>query len=151
MKVSLHKKYIEYAIIIVLILFAIFSRNILAYLTGSNVPLAVVEGYSMWPTLRQGDLIIAYKPSPEDIHVGDIIIYKDYRGTLIIHRVIKVLNKGNKYYYVTKGDNNPYRDPMDVPYERVEGKVITINNNIVIKIPYLGYLSLWSHGMGHAF
>ena len=150
MKVSLHKKYIEYAIIIVLILFAIFSRNILAYLTGSNVPLAVVEGYSMWPTLRQGDLIIAYKPSPEDIHVGDIIIYKDYRGTLIIHRVIKVLNKGNKYYYVTKGDNNPYRDPMDVPYERVEGKVITINN-IVIKIPYLGYLSLWSHGMGHAF
>ena len=150
MKVSLHKKYIEYAIIIVLILFAIFSRNILAYLTGSNVPLAVVEGYSMWPTLRQGDLIIAYKPSPEDIHVGDIIIYKDYRGTLIIHRVIEVLKRGNKYYYVTKGDNNPYRDPMDVPYERVEGKVITINN-IVIKIPYLGYLSLWSHGMGHAF
>ncbi len=150
MKIPLHKKYIEYSVIIVLILFAIFSRNVLAFLTGSNVPLAVVEGYSMWPTLRQGDLVIAYKPPPEDIHVGDIIIYKDYRGTLIIHRVIEVLKRGNKYYYVTKGDNNPYRDPMDVPYELVEGKVVTINN-IAFKIPYLGYLSLWSHGMGHAF
>lgn len=148
MRVFLRKKYTEYIIIILLFILAIFSRNILSYFTGSNVPLAVVEGYSMWPTLRQGDLVIAYKPLPNDIHVGDIIIYKDYRGTLIIHRVIEVFKKGDKYYYITKGDNNLYRDPIDVPYERVEGKVITINN-IVIKVPYLGYLSLWSHGLGY--
>ncbi len=147
MKIVLKKKYIEYIIMVILVVIAIFSKNILAYVTGSSVPLAVVEGYSMCPTLRKGDLVISYKPSPQDIHVGDVIIYKNPRGMLVIHRVIYVREDHGRYYYRTKGDNNPIPDPGWIPYERVEGKVITVGNGIVFKIPYFGYLSLWFHGI----
>ncbi len=137
-------KIIEYTAFIVVVLFAIFSRHILYLITGSTVPLAVVEGYSMSPILRNGDLVISYKPPPEDIKEGDIVIYKSITGTLVIHRVIKVIKDSGKYYYITKGDNNMFPDPGRIPYSRVEGKVLAIGGS-VFKIPYLGYLSLWYH------
>lgn len=143
------KGLLKYLALIGFILFAIFSRPILTIVTGSSTPLAVVEGYSMFPLLREGDLVFAYRPPPNDIHVGDIIIYKSLTGQLIIHRVIKVAVYNGEYYYVTKGDNNigpdlsQFRGP-GISYDRVEGKIVTLNG-YVFKIPYLGYLSIWYH------
>ncbi len=141
---------IKILVIISFLLIALNIKTILSYTTGSDTPIAVVKGYSMFPLLREGDIVFAYKPAPSDIHVGDIIIYKSIDGKLIIHRVIKVVIEDNRYYYITKGDNNPIPDYPEfrgpgIPYERVEGVVIKINN-ATFKIPYLGYLSLWFHG-----
>ncbi|MGC8953921.1 MAG: signal peptidase I [Desulfurococcus sp.] len=113
-------------------------------------PLAVVKGYSMLPTLREGDIVIVQKATPEAIRPGDVIIYST-GGKLIIHRVIKVVIRNGEYYYVTKGDNNSLPDFMyfenniGIPYNRVLGKVVSINDYIV-KIPYLGYLALFLKG-----
>ncbi len=143
------KELLKYIILVGFILFAIFSRPILTSITGSTTPLAVVEGYSMFPVLREGDLVFAYRPPPSDIHVGDIIIYRALTGQLIIHRVIKVIVYNGEYYYVTKGDNNfapdlgQFRGP-GISYDRVEGKIVILNG-YVFKIPYLGYLSIWYH------
>lgn len=143
------KELLKYIILVGFILFAIFSRSILTIVTGSSTPLAVVEGYSMFPVLREGDLVFAYRPPPNDIHVGDIIIYRSLSGRLIIHRVIKVIVYSGEYYYVTKGDNNiapdlsQFRGP-GVSYDRIEGKIVALNG-YVFKIPYLGYLSIWYH------
>ncbi len=139
------RKTVEASVFIAVLLLALFSRQILSVVTGSSVPLAVVDGYSMCPTLREGDLVISYKAPPEDIHTGDIIIYKSYSGELIIHRVIKVVKINGEYYYITKGDNNKAPDPYKIPYDRVEGKVLEVSDGVVLKIPYLGYLSLWIH------
>ncbi|WFO76330.1 signal peptidase I [Desulfurococcaceae archaeon MEX13E-LK6-19] len=118
---------------------------ILPAVTGTDVPIAVVEGKSMFPLLREGDIVFIKKVSPEDIHVGDVIVY-EYRGKYIIHRVIKVIHQNGKTYYVTKGDNNfvidPYYEP-GVPYDKVKGKVVEIGDNTVLKIPYIGYYTLW--------
>ncbi len=138
-------KLVEIIVLVIAVVFAIFSRQILSIVTGSSVPLAVVDGYSMCPTLREGDLVISYNVSPEDIRVGDIIIYESYKKELIIHRVVGVSVVNGKYYYVTKGDNNREPDPFKVPYEKVRGKVLEVSNGSVFKIPYLGYLSLWIH------
>lgn len=135
---------LEYVVLATLIILAIFSRQILMSVTGSEVPLAVVKGYSMCPTLREGDLVFTYKPGPEDISIGDIIIYSTRSGDLIVHRVVRIYKSGTTYYYITKGDNNEAPDPFRVTYEMVKGKVIRIGNS-TFKIPYLGYLSLWIH------
>lgn len=140
---------IKYALLIFIIILAFNTRTILYHITGSSTPIAVVKGYSMYPILREGDLVFAYKPKPNEIQVGDVIIYRGINGDLIIHRVIKVVVVGNKYYYVTKGDNNQLPDYPEfqgpgIPYERVEGVVIKIYNSI-FKIQYLGYLSIWLH------
>lgn len=141
---------IKYVLLILVIILALNIRTILYNVTGSTTPIAVVKGYSMFPILREGDIVFAYKPGPNEIHVGDIIIYRGLSGELIIHRVIKVIINENKYYYVTKGDNNQFPDYPEfqgpgIPYERVEGVVLEVDGS-VFKIQYLGYLSIWFHG-----
>ncbi len=112
---------------------------LLLNLTG-NIMFAVVEGKSMEPLLQTGDLVLVVKTSPNDIHVGDIVVYKRPGGELVIHRVLKIDKAGNEYLYFIKGDNNPLPDG-DIPYSWILGKVVGINGN-VFKVPVLGYLTL---------
>lgn len=129
-------------------------KNILFLITGSDTPIAVVRGTSMYPLLREGDVVFSYKPPSDQIKVGDILIYESITGKLIIHRVVDIRVVDNKYYYQTQGDNNPDRDYREftgpgkagIPYERVKGVVYSINN-CVFKIPYLGYLSIWRENL----
>ena len=121
--------------------------------TGVSTPFVVVEGRSMIPTLYNGDIVIVYKPPPEDIHVGDIIVYKSLEGRLVIHRVVEVNKCGTSYCYVTKGDNNLLPDnkmvprlqgEQGVPYDEVLGVVASINLDgkaAPIRIPYLGLIT----------
>lgn len=122
------------------ILIALFLLlNAVSAVTGRSF-IAVVSGASMEPILSTGDMvIIAPVSSPSDIRVGDVVVYKSAGGKLVIHRVISVV--GNGEYFITKGDNNPVPDPLQVPFKNVVGKVLSIDGTI-IKIPYLGILSL---------
>ena len=120
-----------------------------------STPLVVVEGNSMLPTLYSGDLVIVHKPAPQDIHVGDIIVYHSLEGRLVIHRVVKidktVINGKTVYRYITKGDNNAVNDvvqglepPGGVSYDEVLGVVYSIDvggARAPIRIPYLGLLT----------
>jgi len=139
---------IKIVVVIAVIAIGLNFRAILTTITGCEVPLAVVEGYSMYPLLREGDVVFAYKAPPEQIKPGHIIIFEGVGGKLIIHRVVEVKRVGDGFYYVTKGDNNQIPDIMHfssgigIPYERVKGIVVSVNN-AVVKIPYLGYLSIW--------
>ena len=147
------KALLKIAVFIAVVLIGLNMRNILVIVTGSETPIAVIHGYSMYPLLREGDLVFAYKAPPDAIKVGDIIIYEGIDKRLIIHRVIEVKVINGKYYYVTKGDNNDIPDILQftgpnragVPYDRVKGVVFSIDKT-VFKIPYLGYLSIWYHG-----
>lgn len=145
-----HREAVKTITLIALLVLAVNARIILVYVTGVNVPMAVVDGYSMCPSLREGDLVLGVKP--EHVEKGDIIIYRSLHGDkLIIHRVIRVIVVDGRRYYVTKGDNNPIPDYAEfggspgIPEDRVEAKVLEING-AAFKIPYIGYLSLWYHG-----
>ncbi|MEM0004003.1 MAG: signal peptidase I [Desulfurococcaceae archaeon] len=138
------RRIISYAVLASLIV----ATLVLIYsgLIGEPV-VAVVKGNSMLPLLREGDIVIIMNVKPSEINTGDVIVFKTFTGTLVIHRVIGITVEDNKYYYVTKGDNNPFPDfthfvdGKGVPYERVVGKVMGFNN-AVFKIPYLGNLAL---------
>jgi len=99
----------------------------------TDTPLAVVSSWSMEPTLHVGDLIVVANWG--DVKVGDIIVYVDGRGSLIVHRVVAIRHSAAGILYVTKGDANPLPDAVPVPPSRVKGKVILV-------VPYIGVVKL---------
>lgn len=119
-----------YRVVTVMAIAFLVLAPLLAHAYTSYVSFAVVKGNSMLPLLREGDLVVLVRPGPEDIKVGDIIVYKALRAgsTYIIHRVIAVEKVGSAYYYRTAGDNNrivytvPERDFKPGPaYIRIVG------------------------------
>jgi len=134
---------------------AVMLAAVLRAALAVSTPLVVVEGNSMIPTLYSGDLVIIHKPPPQEIHVGDIIVYHSLEGRLVIHRVIKidkaVLDGRVVYRYITKGDNNAVNDviqglepPSGISYDEVLGVVYSIElggSKAPLRIPYLGLLT----------
>jgi len=97
----------------------------------------------MEPTLHVGDLLIVQGGiKPEEINVGpktgDIIVFRrpGRPDEFVVHRAVGVVIRGGKYYFRTKGDNNPVPDSWLVPEDYIIGKVIW-------SIPLLGYVKIY--------
>lgn len=136
---------------IILLVITILLLILLVYSYTHTPVVAVITGNSMLPLLREGDIVFLTQVDPGDIRPGDIIVFKSRRGSYIIHRVMDVVYFNGSYYYVTKGDNNlladigEFENGRGVPYTRVVGRVVSIQNH-VIKIPYLGRITLMFKG-----
>ena len=79
-------------------------------LLDENHPLSFnMQGYSMYPTLRAGDIGIVEKYNPDDLKTGDIIIFKA-NGKLVAHRLIKIVNREGIRLFIAKGDKNNFLD-----------------------------------------
>jgi len=134
---------------VLLILFALIGslalQWVLALALQTSTPLHTPISRSMEPTLKVGDLLIIHGGlKAEDIYAdpkdGDIIVFKNPsnpEGLPIVHRAIEKIQKDGKWYFITKGDNNPFDDRKAfgwiVPEDYVIGKVIYV-------IPKVGYL-----------
>ncbi len=89
------------------------------------------ESRSMEPTIYCEDIVLGFVPENEDeINVGDIIVYENYLGEHIIHRVVGKTMEGK---FSLRGDNNDYPDTVFVPFEDVKYKVISIVYNHTYK------------------
>ncbi len=111
-----------------------------------------VRSNSMYPSFQRSDvLLIKNLSKEEEVDIGDIVVFKTDEGSLaskgwIVHRVIE----GNdEMGFITKGDANEYTDQNNgsapIKREWIACKVITINGQ-PLKIPLIGYLSLWMEG-----
>jgi len=118
--------------IIILIVTGIIFVGI-PYVFGCEKPFMVVVSRSMEPTIHVNDLIVITGIDPGDIKVGDIIVFESpvNPNMLIVHRVIKIIEKNGKLYFKTKGDNNRLEDPWLIDEKEIIGKVVFI-------IPYIG-------------
>lgn len=106
-KLKLALEVLVNALIIAILAFLIYV-NISHYIY-RQIVLAVVNGSSMLPLLRDDDLVIVVPPN--NIELGDIVIYRNDKGDYVIHRVIAIAECQQGYrVYITKGDNNPYTD-----------------------------------------
>ncbi|MFC1696899.1 signal peptidase I, partial [Nanoarchaeota archaeon] len=54
----------------------------------------------------KGDVMFLRGVKPQNIKVGDIIVFQTLKPDPIIHRVVNIYQKDDKYYFHTKGDNN---------------------------------------------
>ena len=80
---------------------------------------------SMKPLLDENSNGIRVVPdSIEDIHVGDIISFKQ-DNLLIVHRVVEIGEDEDGVYFITKGDNTNLIDGK-IRFEDVEYKTIGV-------------------------
>jgi len=114
----------------------------------------VITG-SMLPEYEVGDMIISIEAEPEEIKVGDNVVYEglvdDFNGKIVTHKVIEKRKSGGEYKFITKGLNNDIEDP-EISEKQILGKIVyrttilsfvskLINNTstffIVIFIPFV--------------
>lgn len=131
---------IEYVALIALAI--IISRGIYyaaGLILNVSTPFLVVASGSMQPTLNIGDVIIIKRVNPEELKVGDIIVFNPpqpyYNGVPWVHRIVSIQKVGNEIYFKTKGDANTYPDPFTLTKNNIIGVMIG-------KIPYIGLISL---------
>jgi signal peptidase I len=126
-------EWIIYVLIFVAIVWG--TPKALTKILNTSYPIASITSSSMWPALKQGDIVLIKGVSnKKEIALGDIVVYTNEKG-FTIHRVIKL----NDETLVTKGDANNVED-KPVAYDQLIGKAVKWRDKVV-RIPYLGRLS----------
>ncbi len=150
------------SLILIIFFIKIIFFPTLSFITGSSLPLVIVESCSMYHSqslegimedkiysdynlsfentsewalksgFTKGDIIIIYRP--EKLKVGDIIVFEAGQSNPIIHRIISIDNE----VYTTKGDHNH----GFLPYEK-EIYSYQIMGKAVFKIPFIGWVKLF--------
>ncbi|MEM3700830.1 MAG: signal peptidase I [Candidatus Bathyarchaeia archaeon] len=116
----------------------------------TEYPALAVASQSMLPTLNVGDLIIVQGASPEEINAsyltGDIVVFKDSRGDLFVHRAVRVEEINGEYWFTTKGDNVPGDKDQFSPWpsSRLVGRVVG-------RIPWIGNFALILHSQQNIY
>ncbi|RJS77777.1 signal peptidase I, partial [Candidatus Bathyarchaeota archaeon] len=135
-------EYFQTAITVILLLAFVFGFwYVTQTVLRTGYPALAVASTSMLPTLNVGDLIIVQGVPPEQINAnyltGDIVVFTDAKGDLIVHRAVKVENISGEYWFTTKGDNVPGSKDQFSPWpaSRLVGKVVG-------RIPWIGNFAL---------
>ena len=85
-----------------------------------------VNGTSMEPFLKSGDVVTIYLTQPEDLKRGDIIAFRE-NGQVIIHRLVKKQWNGHLWRYCQKGDN--LAGWKWIPEGSIIGKVVCVKHS----------------------
>jgi signal peptidase I len=81
------------------------------------------HGYSMYPCIKPGSLILI-----EPIHLkgrpvpGEIIAIQRENG-LIVHRLARIVNKNDITWFIARGDSNAYPD-NPIRIEKIAGRIV---------------------------
>lgn len=122
---------ILYTILLILVI-AILIVVTLQRVSNNNITIAGIRMFnivteSMVPKYVVGDILISKSINPEDIKIGDDIVYVgkegSFNGKIVTHQVIDIENENGVYKFHTKGIANEIEDPV-VDQEQVYGKVI---------------------------
>ncbi len=83
-----------------------------------------VRGQSMRFLIADGEMVIVQRIKPQQLTVGDILLfYQD--NQFFVHRIVYKRQNNGQYIFITKGDMHLGFDPP-VGEEQILGKVITI-------------------------
>ncbi len=85
------------------------------------------KGFSMYPFIRDGDVITIRPIDPICLNVGDIIFYQ-VENRLVVHRIIGKKTFDGKIRFTTRGDWSPGSEE-EIFDNAVLGKVVTLERN----------------------
>ena len=88
--------------------------------------------------INTGDIVILFGTTPEDVSVGDVLVFRTSHKTPIIHRIIGKWSIQEKTFFKAKGDHNEksLNDELAIREEQILGKA-------VFRIPLLGYIKIY--------
>ena len=102
------------------------------------------DGFPLKNGFNKGDIMVLKGKKPENIEIGDVVVFWSAKKDPIIHRVVKKWQDNNIYYFQTKGDN--YKtNPMSIKSAFLDETKISeesIVGNAVLRIPLLGYVKI---------
>ena len=127
-----------FIIVVLMLIVVIMQRVTNNNLTIGGIRMFSVATGSMVPVYNVGDILISKEIEPEEIKVGDDIVYQgekgSYSGKVITHRVISIEKQEDENYkIITQGVANNAQDP-EIDQTQVYGKIIC-------KLHILGFLS----------
>jgi signal peptidase I len=99
---------------------------------GGPATFAVVEGRSMEPTHRNGDLVVAR--SQQNYAIGDVVVFPLTNGKAVIHRIVA---GSAEQGWTTRGDNNDTDDRWTLLDAGILGEQW-------FDIPRVGSLLMWT-------
>lgn len=85
-------------------------------------------GVSMRPVIRDGDLLEVQPAAPDSYCKGDVLLYEQQRGSLLVHRVIAIHRENDQTALLMQGDALRLPDGLTVPAQ-VLGRVTQIDRN----------------------
>ncbi len=109
-------------------------------------------GTSMNGTFRNGDCLKVESITIDDIHRGDVIVYRDvvdspaHRPRHIVHRAMKFVHGG----IVMRGDNAPGYDIQLVPPANIVGRVTHLERSDKVRLVQNGHIGLLRGKVLHA-
>ena len=81
------------------------------------------HGYSMFPCIKPGSLILIEPLNIKGLpHPGEILAIKRENG-LIVHRLSRIINKNGVTFYTARGDSNAYTD-NPVKIDKIAGRIV---------------------------
>jgi signal peptidase len=100
-----------------------------------------VMSSSMTPALDTGDLVVTRRITPAQAGVGDVISFRDptRQSRLLTHRVRRLQLRGERAFFVTKGDAAQNVEEWVMPVDGELGRV-------AYAVPRVGYALHWLSG-----
>ncbi len=85
------------------------------------------HGYSMYPCIKPGSIILIEPIKVKGLPVvGEIVAIRTENG-LIVHRLCKIVSKGGVTAYIARGDSNALAD-NPVGIGKIAGRIIKAEN-----------------------
>lgn len=108
------------------------------------------QGESMYPFIRDGDILEITPVNKQGIRLGDVIFYHVGDRRMVAHRVTKKFTQNDKPVFITKGDSNTGKGEK-VHLEQVVGRVKAIErskrkiriNEGLNRLMYIFYLRIY--------
>lgn len=142
-RVYFMKKIFKIIVNILFSIIAIFTIFILFlnFTSKNDIPvigkysLLSVKGDSMYPVIKNGDLIAINRKCESNYEVNDIISFIDSdRKIIVTHQIVDIVNENGEYKYLTKGINNINIDGDYVLENEIIGKYEKV------KVPFIGFI-----------
>lgn len=106
--------------------------------TSLDIEKTTFEDYIFNKGFNKGDILFIHGTKPEDIKIGDVIIFQSVTKNPIIHRVIDIKQENEKYYFSTIGDNN--NGQLSIEKEISQDQII--GKASFKLVPYVGWVKL---------
>jgi signal peptidase I len=98
------------------------------------------EGFSMYPSIKPGSVIFI-EPIKQDTEPvpGEIIAWKRDEG-FVVHRFMRIAEKDNTRFIITRGDSSTGEDEPVLP-DQIAGRVVRVENPEGKPVPPVYYLN----------